>query len=94
MLYLLFPIDCFLAKHTFVEREFSLWPLLPKRSFVNNFTQESRELEFYSSFIICAFSFINFEVFLGVAAEKFEYLGIGWVDFDSKTRFRKVIKFY
>jgi hypothetical protein len=43
---------------------------------------------------ICAFSFINFEVFLGVAAEKFEYLGIGWVDFDSKTRFRKVIKFY
>ncbi len=32
--------------------------------------------------------------FLGVVTEKFEYLGIGWADFDSKAKFRKVIKFY
>ncbi len=31
---------------------------------------------------------------MGVVAEKFEYLGIGSADFDSKTRFTKVIKFY
>jgi hypothetical protein len=36
----------------------------------------------------------RFENFLGVEAEKFKYLKIGVTDFGSKTRFRKIIKFY
>ncbi len=35
---------------------------------------------------MCAFSLIKFEFVLGVMTDKFKYLGIGWVVFDSKTR--------
>ncbi len=51
-------------------------------------------VEVHNGKFICAFSRIKFQIFLGVVTEKFEYLGIGSVDFDSNTRFRKVIKFY
>jgi hypothetical protein len=36
----------------------------------------------------------RFENFLRTEAEKLKYLKIGLMDFGSKTRFRKIIKFY
>ncbi len=46
------------------------------------------------------FNFLNFSIFprnddfAGVESEKMRYLGIGLTDFESKTSFGKVIKFY